>query len=470
MNKQLSFISNGKRYTTIVGADAYLQSAKEPGSNVVDCGKIQASGGLNTAFKRLFGKPLRDVPVIQNAVIQTVGAIYNVTGQALVDEELIDVSIFEDTIIIGNAKEAATTSVADVTNANAEVATNNETTSVNDEHTECNQTSIVSEQVVDGKLETTDKTEVVDVVEAEATSNDMAEAPELITETTRKPEEPVNLTGSNRCVEIGQDIEQDVVAMAKPGLYFGHVDKAVCNTTKGLVIGETSESVVGIIIGGKMYNPNTATVIASRNPFRKPDEHDRYFGQRPSYKPEQEFDEPLEQRVEKALQEQEKQNTTTPAVEDVPTLLVEKTDEDLMQDWKGSSIPDITKKWDTPKPVTEETISVVEEPVEDAVSVDTEAIKKQLRAKFSQEVNAVIGMIPHACLGNIAEFTSREVDTSALQDRGNLYCVDNRWNKCGAWFCIDVVQNTSRFFYNSKNKTMIEIPIGDCKAWLNAVK
>lgn len=93
MIKQLSFIHDGKRYTTLFGADEYLATALEPNSNVVECGKILASGGFNTSFKRTFGMQVRDVPIIQNPVVQRNGNIYVVVGTALIDGEERNVKI-----------------------------------------------------------------------------------------------------------------------------------------------------------------------------------------------------------------------------------------------------------------------------------------------------------------------------------------------------------------------------------------
>lgn len=96
-------------------------------------------------------------------------------------------------------------------------------------------------------------------------------------------------------------------------------------------------------------------------------------------------------------------------------------------------------------------------------------IKDRLRAKFSPEVNAVIGDIPHLLLDDISEFTMNPVDYSALQDNGISYCIQQHWHKCGNWFCIDVVSSRKRVFYNSKKNLVVDIPVEDCKAWLKAV-
>ena len=469
MNKQLSFISNGKRYTTIVGADAYLQSAKEPGSNVVDCGKIQASGGLNTAFKRLFGKPVKDVPLIQNAIVQTVGAVYNVKGQAMIDGKLLDVSISEDTILIQNEEASVVDEASEKSTVDETVIEKTNTSPVEDPV----ETEVTAKEDIPVE-ESVEKESVK--VEDEAPVAEMSDdvsTPQSVEEETRTSAEPINLSESKGAVvELEKDTEPSVTVTSSikmpeiktPGLHLGKAGKV----EKEIVIGGCSNNISGVTFDGKMYPHNTATIIASRSPFRKPDAHDRYFGQRPSYKPEQNFDEPLEQRVNKAMKEK-----MEAAIE--PEMIAEETTEkknqELMQEWSNTTAPDITRKWDVPQAITEENVSVPEQVIDEPkVLEDMEAVKKQLRAKFSPEVNAVIGMIPHACLDAISEFTSREVDAKLLEDRGNIYCIDNRWFKCGAWFCIDVVPNVSRFFYNHKNKIMIEIPISDCKAWLNAVK
>ena len=96
--------------------------------------------------------------------------------------------------------------------------------------------------------------------------------------------------------------------------------------------------------------------------------------------------------------------------------------------------------------------------------------KEELRASMSPAVASVIGNIPLECLCSISEFTSRPVDRAALDRDGDMFCIDNRWHRQGKWFCIDVVPNGSRYFFNSRLNVSIEIPVADCKAWYEAVQ
>ena len=96
--------------------------------------------------------------------------------------------------------------------------------------------------------------------------------------------------------------------------------------------------------------------------------------------------------------------------------------------------------------------------------------KEELRASMSPAVASVIGNIPLECLCSISEFTSRPVDKAALDRDGDMFCIDNRWHRQGKWFCIDVVSNGSRYFFNSRLNVSIEIPVADCKAWYEAVQ
>lgn len=96
-------------------------------------------------------------------------------------------------------------------------------------------------------------------------------------------------------------------------------------------------------------------------------------------------------------------------------------------------------------------------------------LKEAFRSTLSPEVNAVIGDIPHSILGSIEAWSSNDIDMKQLEEQGDIYCIDHRWQKCGKWFCIDLISRYTRYFYNSKLGVSLEIPTSTCKEWLNIV-
>lgn len=96
-------------------------------------------------------------------------------------------------------------------------------------------------------------------------------------------------------------------------------------------------------------------------------------------------------------------------------------------------------------------------------------LKEAFRSTLSPEVNAVIGDIPHSILGSIEAWSTNDIDMKQLEEQGDIYCIDHRWQKCGKWFCIDLISRYTRYFYNSKLGVSLEIPTSTCKEWLNIV-
>ena len=97
------------------------------------------------------------------------------------------------------------------------------------------------------------------------------------------------------------------------------------------------------------------------------------------------------------------------------------------------------------------------------------AAKEAVRAKLSPEINKIIGDIPHALLGDITQFTVNRVDTEKLNKLKDIYCIDNNWHHVGSWFCIDVVKESGRYFFNNKLGVSILIPISILKQWKEVV-
>lgn len=125
----------------------------------------------------------------------------------------------------------------------------------------------------------------------------------------------------------------------------------------------------------------------------------------------------------------------------------------------------LEKKPEAPQPL----VPPEAEPESEAV-VKRDELEVQVRQTLSKEVNDVIGSIPLDLLDKIEEFTLMPVDVDAVRKGGTLYCIDHRWHKSGNWYCLDVVPNTSRFFYNSNQNIAIEISLKDLKEWSKIFK
>ena len=227
-------------------------------------------------------------------------------------------------------------------------------------------------------------------------------------------------------------------------------------TPSNLVLGHTRRNVSGITLNGNMPEPNTTEDYRSRA-LKRP--FNRTFVQ--------EEVQPRAPWRPRPIRQQE------------PVLSEE---EQLMAKWQEKKNAQLNR-FEQPvsyerqyEPVDELEASIPkQESVVTAEPVMSEADakkkrKEELRASMSPAVAAVIGNIPLECLCSISEFTSRPVDKAALDRDGDMFCIDNRWHRQGKWFCIDVVSNGSRYFFNSRLNVSIEIPVADCKAWYEAVQ
>ena len=227
-------------------------------------------------------------------------------------------------------------------------------------------------------------------------------------------------------------------------------------TPSNLVLGHTRRNVSGITLNGNMPEPNTTEDYRSRalkRPFNRTFIQEEAQSRAP-WRPR-----PIRQQ-EPVLSEEEQ----------------------LMAKWQEKKNAQLNR-FEQPvsyerqyEPVDELEASVPkQESVVTAEPVMSEADakkkrKEELRASMSPAVASVIGNIPLECLCSISEFTSRPVDKAALDRDGDMFCIDNRWHRQGKWFCIDVVPNASRYFFNSRLNVSIEIPVADCKAWYEAVQ
>lgn len=180
------------------------------------------------------------------------------------------------------------------------------------------------------------------------------------------------------------------------------------------------------------------------------------------------------QRVEE-IPEAEQIKPEMPHVESgTPTVVEEPASVAVEKAWTAPKPePGLENQWKQAEELApslmEETKSIAPEaPVTAAPDVNKE-LKEAFRSTLTPEVNHVIGDIPHTILGNIEAWSSNDVDLKVLEEEGDIYCINRRWQKCGKWYCIDLINKYTRYFYNSKLGVSIEIPVSTCKEWLRIV-
>lgn len=149
---------------------------------------------------------------------------------------------------------------------------------------------------------------------------------------------------------------------------------------------------------------------------------------------------------------------------------VAKSETELMESWREQAPADMCQRWDKPAISKEEKAPVIEEvPVVTDDFEKREYDKKAFLISVSADIARVIEKIPLSIIGPIAEFTTNPVNTRRLTNESDAYCIDNRWHKAGKWYCIDVVNDTARYFFNSRLNISIQIPQATLKEWLRVV-
>lgn len=415
MEKQLSFIYENNRYVTLFGADDFLKTALLPDSNVANVSTINKSGGLTAAFKKFTGMAVKDVPIISDATIQINANFYIVSGKAVIDGEEYDVRI----TAVGNEFTKIPTSF--------------------DVDQEPVEEELAKEEIVE---EEEPAKEEPAVTNEESTEEEEYAVTEEATPAETRAADVVSLTPDFASRHIDSSAG---FSMGKPR------KDGITNLASGMQIGTASSTgTSGLLYGlSNMHKPNIAIIGNNRSPFARRNTRENLFPQAKAQR---------EESAKPAVVEAE--------ITSIPELSGKERDEALVSEWNKDAIQDplvpVISTIDE-----EESVEKNTEPV--AEQIDTKTLKENLRAGFSDEINSMIGDIPHALLGSISEFTMNDVNVERLKEQGSMYCIDGRWHKSGNWFCIDVVNKNARFFYNSKNNTYVEIPIKACRDWLQAV-
>ena len=435
MEKQLSFIYENNRYVTLFGADDFLKTALLPDSNVANVSTINKSGGLTAGFKKFAGMAVKDVPIITDATIQVNANFYIVSGKAVIDGEEYNVRI---------------------------TAVGNEFTPVNPigskaeepEEPEVKEESVPDEEPAKEEPVEENETEEESAVEEPGITNE--ETDECIKEEKNEKEETAAevVTADTNVADI-VSLTPDFASRHfnnSVGFSMGKPRKdGITELASGMQIGTASDNgTSGLLYGlSNMHRPNVAIIGNNRSPFARRNTRENLFPQAQAKR---------EEIAKPAVTEAE----VTPVLE----LSGSERDAALVKEWNKDAIHDPLIPV-IPTIDEEESVEKKTEPATE--QVDNKVLKETLRAGFSDEINAVIGDIPHALLGSISEFTMNDVSVERLQEQGSIYCIDGRWHKSGNWFCIDVVNKNARFFYNSKSNTYVEIPIKACRDWLQAV-
>lgn len=438
MIRQLSFLYEGERYVTLFGASEFLAQSLIPGSNVARYTDILTKQSASVAYKKDFGSAVREVLFIPDAVVtKAPSGMYMVTGHVTIDNVEHNCSINATGITIEGLEDenkvaeqpaevvivSTETTVEDVnTDAEEKVAEEVESapTAEEVEQTEDKVEQTVEESKQEEPLPDVEPVEEEDIVEEITYSIDAEDYP---TDDEVRAEKPTFKTNV-------MDVEMS------GGIKFTRTSSdAIQESVPGKLIGKPDRNAVGLMFHGTLPTQNNSRTRrepeTEETPFLLP--QNRMVNVPPTV-PTKDSMTPLQRALVEA---QEREAQEREVVEEV---------------------------------IYEEPAEEVVEEVSEEPAVSKEAAKKEFRSKLSDEINEVIGRIPGEMLGPITEFTTNPINTEALEKRGDLYCIDNRWHKVGKWFCIDCVANLTRHFYNSRQNISIAIPINVCKEWLRLTR
>jgi len=486
MNKPLSFIYDNIRYVTLFCEDSFLKTALEPESNVANCMRITGSGGYNAAFKKTFGMQLRNVPVIEDADITRNGNIFIVKGNVVIDDVKYNVSITATGITY--TKEDVSEEKLGV----SEITNEHEVSEIIEEPKELEETETleVNESIENSvKEENSEDTQLagsltnIGVNSQSVTDTSVVENKKIADEENvveNKQQEVINKSNKDmlrnmekRFQEIPQGI--NFVKREKDG-----IEKLAPRDV--MLIGGKSNNTAGVLVNGSLYTkqsknrlkvkPNKTNEPVATTTYKPVEVKDVIASTKPiptcdalEVISENTEEKPviIEKAIDLDLPKYKNIETTEPVtpvkeqlnnMSEILKSRFRKTDEYIKdQQFCENTIPDIESTTTDTK----------------HADCDKEIVLEKLKTHFSEEVRNIIDKIPEAMLGSITEFTMYPIDKDNLDKNGTHYCIDNRWYKSGNWYCIDVVCNASRYFYNSVDNITVEIPIADCKAWAHAI-
>ncbi len=457
---QLSFVYDGERYVTLFGCSEYLKSALLPNSNVGLVKTVMSSSGYSAAFNQISDYNIRSVPIVENASVEKSGDVYLVTGEATIGDTRYTVNIDETHVTVFTDDE--------------------------DE-------SVESEQTIEEPASepTVESLEPVQETSTEKLAKEAEIDPEPKTVEPEKPE-PVK-TESN--VKVGvvskgrsgllRSTALDAAAKNK-GLTFS--DKPIVDV-QPFVIGGTTNNESGFYVGGHMYQPNIkknrermvqreinerAKLRAKNNtPIQGSvqtagqwsNKSTRRFTPERPYKPEVLNHEP------EVLQETEEppKPTHDMPLKDYFSMSSNPSDGADKEGVEESRHPmqDVIAAVNALHDNKAATEKVAEHKTE-VKGVSNEERMQEILQSLDPAIANILPDVPISILQSITEFTLKPVDVELLQQRGHVYCIDNRWHKCGTWFCIDYVDEAVRYFYETKQGIIFTLPFNICKDWVAA--
>lgn len=442
MNRQISFVFENTLYCTCYGASDFLQS-KCDFKNVLNSNAF-SSGGTVQEFKKVangINRPAM-LPSLQDCKIEkdVVNHIMKGSGKVNIDGTTYDAT-FDDKALIIKGLEDTVPKAEEVTKKEEPV-----TEEVVVEVEEVKEEEVVAEPIKEEVTEEPVEEVTEDSVVEETTSE--------VTKTESVDDEPF----------MNEPIEPRV---RKIGVSFGN-RSAESTVPKPLYSESTIRPMPGISFGAGLPVPS----YVLNNPRAVASFRERSVTGRPAPTPRVNDLAIKCNKVGKVVAQAQPEVIEAEEQCENKALSVKEKEDNLMNTWRETAAPDITKKWDKQlsEPVKQESVP------EDVPTKSNEQIeeitnaKKAFREKVDSAIANVIGDIPLTILEPIAEFTLNAVDIDALNSKGDGYCIDNRWHKCGKWYCIDVVNAGARYFYNSKLDVSIQIELKCCNEWLSIVK
>lgn len=493
MNTQLAFIYNNERYATIFGADEFLKNITKY-ENAVSVNNVLRSQAYLNAYRSLSGNNVRDIPIIDAESITVRDNTFYVEG----------------TINNNNVVTAVT--------IDAVGCHFGEEPSEDQESTELGETNAIEEDMSDEPVEDDGTVSDKDIGETEEISSDETEEDDETTsdkdneenvqeetseyedlkEDTPEPVIPIEIsvledTNDEKPVELVdvQEIEKEFEDLSKEE----EVKEAVSNIQKSVVdqapdasfrfnpyaklagkpvpnkggfamvtdvkpeddnkfiIGMTSNK-GGFLFDGSVYPPNAVRLENSRRKSMtavKP---------KPQPQPQVQKAAPTKEDSKKTEDEEKQLKSFYKGFNTIDQYIRNK-DSKRAEVSKLSSSDDaikvtVSKQEAEKKPVRKED----EEPVKSDAKDYVTGLPKDLSETLSQ--------IPTELLGGIEAFTQKPIDVTQLEKKGRMYCVENHWCRSGSWYCIDMVTELKRYFYNNDTGKAMAISVNTCKEWFKS--
>lgn len=431
MSKPLSFLYENVKYVTFNCETDFLMSAIPEGSNAVDVMKIMGSAGLNAAFKREFRMQVRDVPTIDITSIEKVGDMFHVVGTVTDGDSTQNVEVTESGIVFDETE---------VTVAKPEP--------IEEKHVDLPSTQAESEPVEERTVDLSD-------MPAEEKSADLSHI-------------PVESNQAIAVVEPNQGVTQATLKEFADKLAGLGENTSVDKLHDEFLIGCSSNR-TGVTFGSTEHYQQKSTRVIPKRPMQQkkptPKVSDMLAAVRKSGVGA------ISSHVS-ALELYSKNNgyTVESVRKDAKSLQYARKIEHVVKVSEQTLAQPAAPTEITPTPAVEEVITT--EPVvavDPIVKSESEvAVYNEKLESFPTEIHKYLSEIPMYMFCNISEFTMNSVDEEELIQQGSLYCIDKRWKHIDDWFCIDVVPTASRFFYCSRTKESVQIPVSTCKSWYDA--